>query len=117
MRKVSAVVFSLADTLDWPLKSVWNSNLLLLMSKVAAGASPPRQIWFDCFEPTTSEVKRVTTRMECMLFIAETWIFVAFRSIKPGKSRFTSDLNFRERRLKFNIFTKYALCVTVIVVN
>ena len=43
LRKVSAVVFSLADTFDWPLKSVWNSNLLLLMSKVAAGASPPRQ--------------------------------------------------------------------------
>ena len=85
LRKVSAVVFSLADTLDWPLKSVWNSNLLLLMSKVAAGASPPRQIWFDCFEPTTSEMKRVTTRMDCMLFIAETWIFVAIYCIKPGK--------------------------------
>ena len=59
--------------------------LLLIMSKVTAGASPPRQIWFDCFEPTTSELKRVTTRMDCMLFIAEIWIFVAFCSIKPGK--------------------------------
>ena len=38
-----------------------------------------------CFEPTTSELKRVTTRMDCMLFIAEMWIFVAICCIKPGK--------------------------------
>ena len=30
-------------------------------------------------------MKRVTTRMDCMLFIAETWIFVAIYCIKPGK--------------------------------
>ena len=40
---------------------------------------------YVCFEPTTSEIKRVTTRMDCRLFIAETWIFVAIYCIKPGK--------------------------------
>ena len=67
---------------EWASHATCESNSKLTFpsdnSRSAAFNSTTLKRWPICFESTTSHLKRVTTRMDCMLFIAEIWIFVAF---------------------------------------